>query len=88
MKLHSSFDHLEEIEKLGFKGLYFLAQSTMPLVFVEYQTALVLTKFQERMGCKSKVTKHKLSLIDGPTEDTYSNIGENLGHEVRSLSLL
>lgn len=41
----SSSDHLEEIEELRFKDSHFLAQSTLPPIFIDYQPATVIAEF-------------------------------------------
>lgn len=67
VSLLGSSDHFEEIEELDFKDSHFLAQTTLPSVFVEYQTLAMFDNFWETMGVKSKAVNWKRSTIETPS---------------------
>lgn len=50
----NSSDHMEEIKELGFKYSRFLAQFTLPPIFVDYKPATVIAKFWEKLAIKEK----------------------------------
>lgn len=73
----SSSNHLEVIEELRCKDLHFLALSSLPPIFIDYQSTFVIADLWEKMGRKIKATKGGYMLVDQPTEETHSSTNEN-----------
>lgn len=57
MSLPNSSDHLEVVKVLGFIYQYFLTQSTLPLIAIDYQPASVIDDFWEKWATREKLPR-------------------------------